>query len=96
LKIKNYKFERVQKFNYLGVILNEGKNHQIHLQGRIKYANKTHFMSQFFLKNNKISEKLKMVLKNTTTAKMLTNVSEISILTKRDRKQLNIFERKVY
>jgi len=28
-KIKNYKFERVEKFKYLGVILNEDNNNQI-------------------------------------------------------------------
>jgi hypothetical protein len=40
--------------------------------------------------------KLKSILKNTIIDKMLTYASEIWILTKRDRKQLNIFERKVY
>ena len=50
LKIKNYKFERVENFKYLGVILNEDNNNQIHLQERIKNANKTYFMLQLFLK----------------------------------------------
>jgi len=31
LKIKNYKFERVENFKYLGVILNEDNNNQIDL-----------------------------------------------------------------
>jgi hypothetical protein len=35
-------------------------------------------------------------LKNTVMGKMLTYASETLILTERDRKQLNIFERKVY
>ena len=35
LKIKNYKFERVENFNYLGVILNEDNNNQTDLQERI-------------------------------------------------------------
>jgi hypothetical protein len=35
LKIKNYKFERVENFKYLGVILNEDNNNQIDLQERI-------------------------------------------------------------
>jgi len=35
-------------------------------------------------------------LKNTIIDKMLTYVSETWTLTKRDRKQLSIFERKVY
>ena len=41
LKIKNYKFGRVENFKYLGVVLNEDNNNQIDLQERIKNANKT-------------------------------------------------------
>ena len=40
LKIKNYKFERVENFKYLGVILNEDNNNQIDLQVRIKMLTK--------------------------------------------------------
>jgi hypothetical protein len=46
LKVKNCKFERVENFKYLGVILNEDDHHQIHLQERIKNANLTYFMLQ--------------------------------------------------
>jgi hypothetical protein len=49
LKTKNYKFERVEHFKYLGVI----NNHQIHLQEKIKNANTTCFMLQTFFKNKK-------------------------------------------
>jgi hypothetical protein len=41
-------------------------------------------------------KKLKSILKNTVIDKMVTYASETSILTKRERQQLNIFERKVY
>ena len=47
---KNKKFERVENFKYLGVILNEENHNQIDLQERIKNANKTYFMLQIFLK----------------------------------------------
>jgi hypothetical protein len=50
LKIKNYKFERVEHFRYLGVTPNEDNNNQIDLQERIKNANKTHFVLQHFFK----------------------------------------------
>ena len=53
MKIKNYKFERVENFKYLGVTLHEDNNHQIHLQERKKNANKTYFMLHKFFKNNK-------------------------------------------
>jgi hypothetical protein len=98
LKIKNYKFERVENFKYLGVIhvLNEDNNNQIDLQERIKIANKTCFMLQKFVQNKNISKKLKLKLKNTITDKTLTYASETWTLTKRDRKQMNVFERKVY
>ena len=52
-------------------------------------------MLQIFLNKN-ISKKLKLKLKKTITHKTLTYASETWTLTKRDRKQLNIFERKVY
>jgi len=95
LKIKSYKFERVENFKYLGIILNEDNNNQIDLQERIKNANKTYFIIQKFFKNKNISKKLKLRLKNTTIDKTLTYASETWTLTKRDRKQLNNFERKV-
>ena len=49
-----------------------------------------------FFKNKNISKKLKLRLNNTIIDKTLTYASEIWILTERERKQLNIFERKVY
>ena len=56
----------------------------------------TYFMLQHFFKNKNISKKLKLILKNTIIDKTLTYALETSTVTKRDRKQLNIFERKVY
>jgi len=53
-------------------------------------------MLQKFFKNTNISKKLKLRLKDTIIDKMLTYTSETWTLTKRDRKQLNIFERKLY
>jgi hypothetical protein len=51
LTIKNYKFERVENFKYVGVILNENNSHQIDLRKRIKNSNKTYFMLQECFKN---------------------------------------------
>jgi hypothetical protein len=53
-------------------------------------------MLQNFFRNKNIYKKLKPILKNTITDKTLTYALETSTLTKRERKQLNIFERKVY
>jgi len=86
----------VENFEYLEIILNEDNNNQMDLQERIKNANKTYFMLQKFFKNKNIAKKLKLRLKNTIIDKTLTYASETGTLTKRDRKQLNIFERKVY
>jgi len=46
LKIKNYKFERVENFKYLGFKLNEDSNNHIDLQERIQNAKVTYFMPQ--------------------------------------------------
>jgi hypothetical protein len=51
---------------------------------------------KIFFKNKNVSRNLKLRLTNTTTDKTLTYASETWTLTKRDRKQLNIFERKRY
>jgi len=79
----------VEKFKYLRVILNEDNNNQIYLQERIKIANKTCYKN--FFKNKNKSKKLKLRLKNAVIDKALTYASETWTLTKRDRKQLNIF-----
>ena len=94
--MKNHKFERAENFKYLGIILNEDNNYQTDLQERINNADKTHFMLHNVLKNKNITKKLKLRLKNIIIDKTLTYVSETWILTKRDRKQMKIFERKVY
>jgi len=96
LKIKNYKFERVKNFKYLGVIFNKDNNNQIDLQERINNANKNILCYKNIFKNKNIPKKLKLRLKNIIIDKTLTYASETWTLTKRDRKQLNIFERKVY
>jgi hypothetical protein len=53
-------------------------------------------MLQKYFKRKNISKKLKLRLKNPIIDKTLTYASETWKLTKRDRKQINIFERKVY
>jgi len=56
LRIKNYTFERVGIFKYVGVIRNEGNSHQTDLQEIIKNINKTYFMLQTFFRNKNISK----------------------------------------
>jgi len=53
-------------------------------------------MLQKFFRNKNISKKLKLRLKNTIIDKTVTYTSGTWILTKRERKQINIFERQVY
>jgi len=51
-------------------------------------------LHKFFINKN-ISKKLNLRLKNTIIDKTLTFTSETWILTYRDGKQINVFERKV-
>jgi hypothetical protein len=53
-------------------------------------------MLQTFFNNKNISKKLKLRIKNTIIDKPSICASETWKLTKRDRKQMNIFEKKVY
>ena len=66
----------MEKFEYLGVILNDYNNNQIDLQERIKNANKTYFMLQEFSKTKNTSKKLKLRLKNTRIDITSTYASE--------------------
>ena len=86
LTVKNYTFEGVENFKYLGVILNEDNNHQIDLQERIKSSDKTYFMLQIFFRNKNISKKLKLRLNNAIIDEMVTYASETWTLTKRESK----------
>jgi hypothetical protein len=67
----------------------------MYLQERINNANKIYFMLQKNFRSKIYLKKLKLRLKNTIIHKTLTNASETWIPTKRDRKQITIFERKV-
>jgi hypothetical protein len=49
-----------------------------------------------FVRIKNVSKKLKLRLKNTIIDKTLPYALETWTLTKRDRKQINIFQRKVY
>ena len=53
-------------------------------------------MLQKCFRNKNIPKQIKLRLQNTIIDKTLTYASEAWILTKRDRKEINIFERKVY
>ena len=85
----------MENCKYLGVILREDNNNQIDLQERIKML-KNIFYAKNVFKNKNILKKLKLRLKNTIIGKTLTYAPETWTLSKRDRKQLNIIERKVY
>ena len=66
------------------------------MQERINNSNTTFFKLQRFFKNKNTSKKLKLRPKNTIIDKTLTHASRTRTLTERDRRQLNIFEQKVY
>jgi endo-1,4-beta-mannosidase len=61
-----------------------------------KNANKTYFVLQTFFVNKNLSKKPKVRIKNTIIDKTSTYASETCIITERDRKQMNVFDRKMY
>ena len=64
---------------------------------QILFKNKKKSMKlKLRLKNTLIDQNLNICIRNLDTNKERQNASETWTLTKRDRKQLNIFERKVY
>jgi hypothetical protein len=70
-----------------------------HVENLIRYHVPSHHTAichKIFFKNRNISKKLKLRRKNTIIDKTLTYASETWKLTKKDRKKMNIFERKVH
>jgi hypothetical protein len=52
--------------------------------------------TKIFFRNKNISIKPKLRLKNTTIDRTVIYATETWILTKRNKKEINVFERKVY
>ena len=92
IKINKYTFEKVDNFKYLGIIINENNKKEFEIQERLKNANKAYFMLQNILK----SKNIKIHIKNSVINKILSYGSEAWSLTKKERSQLNVFERKIY
>ena len=96
LKIKNYKFERVKYFKYLGVMLNGDNSNQINLQERIKNVNKTYFMLQKFFSKRKHIKETKIKTKENNNRQNV-NICIRNLDTNKERqKAIEHFERKVY
>ena len=77
-------------------MLNDDNNNQIGVKRKNKKILTKHILCYRNFLNINISKKLKLSLTNTIIDKMVTYESENWTLTKKDREQLNIFERKAY
>jgi hypothetical protein len=86
----------VDTFKYLGVIINDNNKKDFEIQERIKNANKAYFMLQNIFKSKNIPKNTKIRIKNSVINKILSYGSELWSLTKKERLQLNVFERKIY
>ena len=89
MRIKSYKSERQEDFKYLGVIHSEDNNNQIDLQERIKDATK-------IFKNKNLKETNIKTKEHNNRQNVNIRIRNWDTNRERDRKQLKIFERKVY
>ena len=78
----------MKEFKYLGVILNEDNNNQIHLQERIKNSNKTYFRLQKFFKNKNLSQKTKIITKEHNNTQKV-NICIRNLDTNKERQKAN-------
>jgi hypothetical protein len=78
----------LKEFKYLGVILNEDNNNQIHLQERIKNSNKTYFRLQKFFKNKNLSQKTKIITKEHNNTQKV-NICIRNLDTNKERQKAN-------
>jgi len=91
-QIKNFNFEALQSFTYLGSLINDNSaeiKKIILMVNKSFYGLKRQFRSQFLSTKNKIK------LYKTLTRPVLVYGSETWVVTKRDEAILGVFERKI-
>jgi len=94
-QIKNFNFEAVQSFTYLGSLINVNNNNSAEIKKRILMANKGFYGLKRQFRSQFLSIKNKIKLYKTMIRPMLAYGSETWVLPKSDEAILAVFERKI-
>jgi hypothetical protein len=95
LQIGEYKFEKTEIFKYLGSLVTADNNISAEIQARLMARNRCYYALKNVLKSKNISQKVKLNVYRTIIRPVVTYGSKTWTVTKKDERQINIWERKV-
>ncbi|KAI4459669.1 reverse transcriptase (rna-dependent dna polymerase) [Holotrichia oblita] len=95
ISLRPYRFDQVEHFKYLGVMVNGSNDRSMEINERIQAGNRAYWSYQRFLKDKSISKTTKLQIYKTTIRPVVTYSSETMCLSQRDEDKLRVFERKV-
>lgn len=95
MEIRNYKFEKVLNFKYLGTIVDDKNEKSVEINQRIQAGHKAYFKYKMYMKSKRISKNTKMKIYKAAIRPVATYAAETMCLTSRDEEKLRIFERKI-
>jgi len=94
-QIKNFNFEAVKSFMYLGSLINVNNDNSAEIKKRILMANKGFYGLKRQFRSHFLSIKNKIKLYKTLIRPVLVYGSETWVLSKSDEAILGVFERKI-
>jgi hypothetical protein len=95
LNVGSYKFERVDKFKYLGSLVTENSEDSTEIKIRTAAGNRCYFSVTKLLKSRAVARNTKVRMYRTIIRPVVTYGSEIWCLTANDKRSLQTWEPKV-
>jgi hypothetical protein len=95
LNVGSRKFERVDKFKYLGSLATENSENSTEIKIRIAAGNRCYFSLIKLLKSRAVTRNTKVIMYRTIIRPVVTYGSETWCLTANDERSLRTLERKV-
>lgn len=90
-----YKFEEVERFEYLGTVFTREPNYEEEMHRRIMSGNRAIYALNGLLRNKNISRRAKLRTYKTVIRPIVTYASETWVITKKHQELLLIWERKI-
>lgn len=95
IKLGPYKFDKVEHFKYLGVVVNGNNDRSMEINERLQAGNRAYWSYLRYLKDKSISRKTKLQIYKTAIRPVVTYAAETMCLTQRCEDKLRVFERKI-
>lgn len=95
MKVGSFKFEEVESFKYLGVIINNKNEKKQEIDQRIQAGHRAYYKYKNIMTDKKISRNTKLRVNKTAIRTIVIYGAETMSLTKFDEEKMKIFERKI-